>query len=123
MLDDEEPLAQMLGECLRGEGYEVVLCHDALKAERTALEERPDLIVIDYNMPGKTGVQVLADLRAREETRALPALFLSGTEILRFAGQVPPESRVRFLIKPVDLDAFVTMVREMLDPNGWSSRL
>ena len=44
-----------------------------------------------------------------------------GTEAVRFAGQIPPEPRVRFLVKPLDLDVLLTMVREMLDPNSWSA--
>ncbi len=123
VVDDEVSLTEVLRECLQGEGHAVVVCHDATQAERAALEEKPDLALIDYLMPRKTGVQLLSDLRAREETRLLPVLLMSGTEAVRFAGQIPPEPRVRFLLKPLDMDALVTMVREMLDPNSWSSGL
>ena len=121
VVDDEVSLTEVLRECLRGEGHSVVVCHDSTAAERTALEENPDLALIDYQMPRKTGVQLLSDLRAREETRLLPVLLISGTEAVRFAGQIPPEPRVRFLVKPLDLDVLLTMVREMLDPNSWSA--
>lgn len=123
VVDDEAPLTEVLRECLRGEGHDVVVCHDSTTAERAALEEKPDLALIDFQMPRKTGIQLLADLRAREETNLLPVLFISGTDAVRFAGQIPPEPRVRFLAKPIDMDALVTMVREMLDPNSWSARL
>ena len=123
VVDDEEPLTEVLRECLAGEGHDVVVCLDPTTAERTALEENPDLAILDYQMPRKTGVELLADLRAQEETQLLPVLFISGTEAVRFASQIPPEPRVRFLLKPLDLDAFMTMVREMLDPNSWSARL
>lgn len=123
VVDDEVGLTEVLRECLAGEGHVAVVCHDPTAAERVALEENPDLAIIDYQMPRKTGVQLLADLRARAETQLLPVLFISGTPAVRFAGQVPPEPRVRFLLKPLDLDAFLTMVREMLDPDSWSARL
>jgi len=123
VVDDEVPFSEVLRECLQGEGHSVVLCHDAAQAERAVLEEKPDLALIDYRMPRKTGVQLLSDLRAREETRLLPVLLMSGTEAVRFAAQIPPEPRVRFLLKPLDMDALVTMVREMLDPNSWSAGL
>ncbi len=123
LVDDEASLTEIVRECLAGEGHDVVVCHDPMAAERMALEENPDLALIDYQMPRKTGVELLADLRAQEETRQLPVLFLSGTEAVRFASQVPPEPRVRFLTKPVDMVVLVTAVREMLDPNGWSSPL
>lgn len=122
VVDDEEPLGFVFRECLMGDGHDVVICVDPTKAERTALEEKPDLALIDYRMPGKTGVELLADLRAREETRSLPVIFISGTEAVRFAGQIPPEPRVRFLRKPLDLAVLITMVREMLNPESWSAR-
>lgn len=123
VVDDEAPLTEVLRECLRGEGHEVVICNDPTAALHAALEEKPDLALIDYQMPSLNGVQLLAELRARPETNLLPVLFISGTAAVRFAGQVPPEPRVRFLAKPMDMDALVTMVREMLDPNSWSSNL
>lgn len=121
IVDDEESLTEILREFLRGEGHDVVVCHDPLAAERVALDEKPQLALLDYQMPGKTGVQLLADLRARAETRLLPVLLLSGMEAVRFAAQIPPEPRVRFLLKPLDMHVLHTMVREMLDPNSWSS--
>lgn len=123
IVDDEVPLTEVFRECLLGEGHEVVVCNDPTMAVRAALEEKPDLALIDYQMPRLNGVQLLAELRAQPETNLLPVLFISGTAAVRFAGQVPPEPRVRFLAKPMDMDALVTMVREMLDPNGWSANL
>ncbi len=123
VVDDEISLTEVLQECLRGEGHEVVVCNDPTMALRAALEGKPDLAVIDYLMPRITGVQLLAELRAHAETASLPVLFISGIEAVRFAGTIPPEPRVRFLTKPLDLAVLLTMVREMLDPNGWSSNL
>lgn len=123
VVDDEPSLTEILSECLQGEGHTVVVCHDSTAAERAALEENPDLALIDYQMPRKNGVQLLADLRSREETRLLPVLLISGTEAVRFAAQIPPEPRVRFLLKPLDMEGLVTMVREMLDPTSWSAGL
>lgn len=123
VVDDEEALTTVLRGCLAGEGHDVVVCNDPTTAERIALEGNPDLAILDYQMPRKTGVQLLANLRAREETQLLPVLLISSTEAVRFASQIPPEPRVRFLRKPLDLVALVTIVREMLDPNSWSARL
>lgn len=122
VVDDEESLTEILNVYLSAEGHEVVVCHDSSAAAGLALEIKPDIALLDYQMPRRTGVQLIAELRAREETRLLPVLLLSGTEAVRFAGQIPPEPRVRFLVKPVDMDILMTMIREMLDPNSWSAR-
>jgi len=121
VVDDDETLASIVADCLREAHHTVSVCLDSSTAEAEILSYKPDLAVIDYQMPGKTGVQLLADLRANASTKLLPVLFLSATEAVRFAGQVPPEPRARFLRKPVDKKELLIMVKEMLDPEGWSS--
>jgi len=122
VVDDEVPLTEILRDNLMLGGHEVVICHDSPTALRMAIEAVPDIAIIDYQMPGKTGVQLLAELRAHKNTRQLPVAFLSGTETVRFASLVPPDPRVRFLRKPIDMEVLATTVREMLDPNSWSAR-
>ena len=122
VVDDEESLTEILKVYLSDEGHDVVICHDSSAAASLALEIKPDIALLDYQMPRRTGVELVAELRAQEGTRLLPVLLLSGTEAVRFAGQIPPEPHVRFLAKPVNMDVLKTMIREMLDPNSWSAR-
>lgn len=122
IVDDEETLADMLAQSLKDEGHHVEICLDPARAEAMSRASDHDLALIDYQMPGMTGVEVLAALRAAERTRQLPVLLISGTEAVRFANQIPPDPRVRFLLKPVELGVLRTMVAEMLDPDSWSSK-
>ena len=112
----------MLSQCLKEDGHQVDICLDSSRAEDAARAKDHDLALIDYQMPGMNGVQVLAALRGSERTRQLPVLFISGTEAVRFANQIPPDPRVRFLLKPVELDVLRTLVAEMLNPDSWSSK-
>lgn len=122
IVDDEESLADMLAQSLREEGHHVEVCLDPVLAGEAAGARGHDLALIDYMMPGMTGVEVLAALRAAERTRQLPVLLISGTEAVRFANQIPPDPRVRFLLKPVELGVLRTLVAEMLNPESWSSK-
>ncbi|MBI5247448.1 MAG: response regulator [Elusimicrobia bacterium] len=63
VIDDEELLADLVAECLRDAKHEVSICLHSSSAEEAVLAQKPDLAIIDYQMPGKTGVQLLADLR------------------------------------------------------------
>ena len=84
-------------------------------------DEKPDLAVFDYKMPGKSGTELLADIRSGLNTRRIPVIFVSGTAPLLYSSQVPQEARVRFLSKPVDADSLLAAVTELLNPEGWST--
>lgn len=121
IVDDERPLADALADFLSVKGHIAVVCDDPLAAEKAVLAEKPDVAVFDYMMPGLRGTDLLKALRARPETERLPVIFLSGTETLRFSAEVPPEPRVRFLRKPVELQSLLVLIGELLDPDGWSA--
>ncbi len=121
VVDDEPSIAALLKTILVAKGYEVVVCLDSTEAEDLILAKKPDLAIIDYSMPGKTGTQLLADLRAREQTRRLPVIFLSTMETLRYSSKAPPEPRVHFLRKPVDASVLLVLIAEKLNPEGWSA--
>ena len=120
VVDDEASMVETLADCLSARGHDVVACVDSARAEELALSEKPDVLIVDFQMPGKTGAEVLAGLRSRPETKGLPVIFLSGTETLRYSSQVPAEPIVRFLRKPMEMEELLTLIAELLDPEGWS---
>lgn len=74
---------------------------------------RPDLILLDLGLPKKDGREVLAEIKAREELHSIPVVVMTSsrahedmlkTELLQVEG---------YLLKPVDLGKFLTLVREL----------
>lgn len=63
VVEDELELAETIAEGLRLSGYSVDLCGDGAAASETALLGSYDLILLDLNLPGKDGLQVLRELR------------------------------------------------------------
>lgn len=64
---------------LKDEGYQVFLAEDGQRALDLAVDQRPDLILLDNLMPRMDGPQVLRALRADERTASIPVLALTGT--------------------------------------------
>jgi len=62
--DNEEPLRSLIRAALDGNGYELVEARDGDEGLDVARRLRPDLIVLDMMMPGRTGLDVLQELRA-----------------------------------------------------------
>jgi CheY-like chemotaxis protein len=82
LVDDDRPVCLGLGQLLRARGYEVEELHDGSSAlERLAHEPRPDLVLLDYEMPGLDGQEVLRSLRADARLANLPVLLATASRI------------------------------------------
>jgi DNA-binding response OmpR family regulator len=75
IVEDDPNISLGLEEVLKGDGYEIAVCHRGDEAEAAARRHRPDLIVLDVMMPGKNGYDVCRDLRA--DKVAIPILMLT----------------------------------------------
>ena len=88
---------------------EVVIAADGADALLKVVDEPPDVILCDYNMPGLNGRQLFEKLRARESTRHIPFLFM--------ASRTDIEERLRPLIEGAeDFSSRISSVR----PRKWS---
>lgn len=77
VVDDEQPIADILKFNLEKEGYEVILAFDGISAVDLALSEHPDLILLDLMLPGKDGMDVCREVRAKLET---PIIMLTAKD-------------------------------------------
>src|SRR5687767_12777782 len=75
IIEDELPMRTGLEDCLSGEGYRVLCAADGEIGLRRAIEEKPDLILLDVMMPRLDGYAVAAELRRL--ANAVPILMLT----------------------------------------------
>src|SRR3984893_17896005 len=102
--DDSRFQVALLTKALQEKGFEVVAAQDAMQAGMVALRTSPDAIVLDINMPGGSGIEVLKRLKRSTKTQRIPVVVVSGSDDLDVR-QIAMELGVTdFLTKPVDLD-------------------
>ena len=77
IVEDEEPLAEMLRYNLDKEGFRTVLAFTGEEALARVDMEIPDLAVVDWMLPERSGIEVCRVLRGREDTRKLPIIMLT----------------------------------------------
>jgi len=77
IVDDEVHIIQVVAIKLRNNGFEVVAANDGQKALEVALEQKPDVIVTDYQMPVMDGLGLIENLRKHEETANIPVIMLT----------------------------------------------
>jgi CheY-like chemotaxis protein len=111
--DDEAVLRDLVRACLEP-AYEIVEAGDGDESLRLARELRPDLIVLDMMMPGRSGLDVLGTLRADPVLAATPVVMLTARAQAadRFAAAAAGADR--YVPKPFDVRELTDAVAELL---------
>ncbi len=114
IVEDEESLVTLLTYNLQSEGYNVVHTASGTDAIMTVKEERPDLVILDWMLPGLAGIEICRQIRARPETKALPVIMLTarGEEGDRIRGlQTGADD---YVVKPFSVSELVARVKALL---------
>jgi two-component system phosphate regulon response regulator PhoB len=80
VVEDEKDIADLIGYNLEQAGYAVSFAYDGLKGSEMALRERPDLIVLDLMLPGKSGGDLIRGIRQDEQAKDIPVIMLTALE-------------------------------------------
>ncbi len=111
IVDDDDSMRALVRLHLANAGYEVKEAEDAVVAGRMLLEEPPDLLVIDAEMPYLSGIDLVAALIADSTAPSLPVLFITAHDEYR---EKFDNMGVEYLIKPFRVDALVSAVERLL---------
>ncbi len=114
IVEDEEPLTLLLRYNLEAEGYAVDSSVRGDEADLRLQESLPDLLVLDWMLPGLSGIELCRRLRARAETERLPIIMLTarGEESERLRGLSTGADD--YIVKPFSVPEFLARVRALL---------
>ncbi len=114
VVEDEEPLALLLRYNLESEGYDVDVASRGDDAEILIAETPPDLIVLDWMLPGVSGIELCRRLRVARETKDIPVLMLTarGEESDRIRGLTTGADD--YVVKPFSVPELLARVRAIL---------
>ncbi|GAA3334799.1 hypothetical protein GCM10020358_00620 [Amorphoplanes nipponensis] len=111
--DDDVDVAAFISYSLEVAGHDVHTALDGVSALELARRERPDLVVLDHGMPGLTGLEVAAALRADPHTAGLRILMISGSTL----GDEEAAVVDRLVRKPLRPRQLATLMADMLAEN------
>ena len=112
IIEDELPMRTALQDCLEGEGYRALTAADGESGLKRALEEKPDLILLDVMMPRLDGYAVAAELRRLGNHVPILMLTAKGQIEDRVAGL--DSGADDYLVKPFSTDELLARVRAIL---------
>jgi two-component system phosphate regulon response regulator PhoB len=114
IVEDEEPLMLLLRYNLESEGYEVDGVARGDEADLRLREQVPDLVLLDWMLPGLSGIELCRRIRARSETERLPVIMLTarGEEGDRVRGLATGADD--YIVKPFSVPELLARVRALL---------
>jgi CheY-like chemotaxis protein len=110
LVEDDVALAQLYRSILRLAGFETIHVIDGWSALRAVDEHLPDLIVLDIHLPGLRGDELLSELSQRSETRHIPAIVVTGSDINLAVAQAK-----QILRKPCDPERLLSIVERYVE--------
>jgi DNA-binding response OmpR family regulator len=110
--DDELPLRELIKAVL-GDGYRYLEAEDVEQAEAALEADTPEAIVLDVMLPGKSGIEFLAELRARHE-RSIPVVVVSAWQSADDQRTALAAGADAFIGKPFDPKDLATVIEALI---------
>jgi DNA-binding response OmpR family regulator len=116
IVEDHDFMRQLLASRLKASGYDVIMGADGNEGLNKALQEKPDLIILDINLPGISGLKLGAMLKADPQTKSIPIIFVSargeGEDVFKAISQIGAEC---YILKPFTSEKLVEEIKKALN--------
>jgi DNA-binding response OmpR family regulator len=102
--DDDPTAVALMSAALAKVGIQAVVARDAMQAVMGAHKTTPDIILMDVNMPGGTGLNALQKIKSSSRTQLIPVIVVSGVDDATLPRKVSDLGAIDFIKKPVKSD-------------------
>lgn len=119
IVEDDVMIQQVLRETLKPEGFEVFCCGTGEEALKIAGADRPDLVILDVNLPDLNGFEICRRLKADPRTKHIPVLMMTGEarDVVQKVEGLDSGAE-DYLFKPVGSKVLLARVKSLLKIAG-----
>jgi two-component system, OmpR family, alkaline phosphatase synthesis response regulator PhoP len=115
VVDDEPEIVQAVGMRLRARGYEVLSATDGVQATAMAVNQTPDVIILDIGMPAGNGHIVAGRLKENPKTSGIPVIFLTARTSERDYHRAFKEGVRKYITKPYVPEELMEAVEQYVE--------
>lgn len=112
LIEDDRDVATLFRHVLDMAGYDSENIYDGLEAMKRLAVLQPDVVLLDLQLPGMSGVEILQKMRADERMKTIPVIVI--TAYAYYAKSLPIEPDL-FLLKPVDIHDLSNLIQRLRD--------
>ena len=114
VVEDDRKIAKTLEIRLRSMGYKPVLAYDAVMGIQSAVQHRPDLVIMDITMPGGDGLSVAESMHDLTTTQNTPIIFITASKKISHRERALELGAAGFFEKPYDTERLLGKVAQLI---------
>ena len=118
IVEDNEKNMKLARDILQVKGYSTLEAITGQDGVRLAKEKKPDLVLMDIQLPDISGIEAFRQLRADPQTAAIPVVALTASVTPTDRTQINQAGFSAFLGKPIDLKDFLATVKRLVESGG-----
>jgi two-component system, cell cycle response regulator DivK len=115
IVEDNDKNLKLVRDVLQVKGYETIEAGTAEDGIRLAHERKPDLVLMDIQLPGMSGIDAIGVLRADPATSAIPVVAVTASVMQHDRNKITEAGFDAYVGKPINLKEFLATVVRMLD--------
>jgi CheY-like chemotaxis protein len=114
IIDDEEYIRDLIKEVLLSQGHEFELADGGVKALELLRKKAVDLVIVDRNMPGMSGIEVVQLIRQNPKTKGIKILMCTGSSVTKEIDEAFAAGADDYVLKPLSFPALLGKVAKAL---------
>jgi two-component system cell cycle response regulator DivK len=115
IVEDNEKNMKLARDVLQAKGYSTVEAVTGEEGVKLAKERKPDLVLMDIQLPGISGIEAFKQIRADAKTKAIPVIALTASVTPTDRTAISAAGFDAFLGKPINLKEFIDTVKRLVD--------
>ena len=115
IVEDNDKNMKLVRDVLQVKGYRTLEAGTAEDGIRLAASHKPDLVLMDIQLPGMNGIEALGVLRANPDTAHIPVIAVTASVMQQDRKQITEAGFDAYIGKPINMKEFLQSVREMLE--------
>ena len=115
IVEDNDKNMKLARDVLQAKGYQTLEAVTGEEGVKLAREKKPDLVLMDIQLPGINGIEAFRQIRAHENTRGIPVVALTASVTPTDRSAIAAAGFDAFLGKPIDLKEFLDTVKRLVE--------
>ncbi len=117
IVEDNERNLKLVRDVLQVKGYQTLEAVTGEDGVKLAIEQKPDLVLMDIQLPGMNGIEALGQLRANPVTEKIPVIAVTASVMQQDRKMITEAGFDAYVGKPINLKEFLDAVRKALEDN------